>query len=71
VAEEGASRDDDVPESMLKAVSHHGRMRDLFALFDMDLDGKVGFKDVAVGLHKIAPHVPLEEASEAALKVGG
>lgn len=61
--------EEEVPDSALNTAAKDGRMRDLFALFDMDLDGRVGFKDVAVGLHKIAPHVPIEKTSEAALQV--
>lgn len=38
-------------------AAHDGRMRNLFALFDADMDNKINFKDIAMSLRKIAPHV--------------
>eukprot|EP00884_Botryococcus_braunii_P017573 jgi/Botrbrau1/449/Bobra.110_2s0096.1 len=56
-------------EESVATAAHDGRMRNLFALFDADMDNKINFKDIAMSLRKIAPHVPLATASEAALKV--
>lgn len=44
-------------EEAVSAAAHDGRMRNLFALFDADLDNKINFKDIAMSLRKIAPHV--------------
>jgi hypothetical protein len=44
-------------EKSVTAAAHDGRMRNLFALFDADMDNKINFKDIAMSLRKIAPHV--------------
>ncbi len=44
-------------EDSVKAAAQDGRMRNLFALFDADLDNKISFRDIAMSLRKIAPHV--------------
>eukprot|EP01025_Chloroclados_australasicus_P012167 TRINITY_DN1557_c0_g1_i1.p1 TRINITY_DN1557_c0_g1~~TRINITY_DN1557_c0_g1_i1.p1 ORF type:complete len:414 (-),score=67.41 TRINITY_DN1557_c0_g1_i1:282-1523(-) len=46
-----------------------GRMRNLFALFDMDMDGKINFKEVVMGLKKVVPMLDMMKASEAAVQV--
>eukprot|EP01023_Acetabularia_acetabulum_P010938 TRINITY_DN14999_c0_g2_i5.p1 TRINITY_DN14999_c0_g2~~TRINITY_DN14999_c0_g2_i5.p1 ORF type:complete len:420 (-),score=81.99 TRINITY_DN14999_c0_g2_i5:249-1508(-) len=46
-----------------------GRMRNLFALFDMDMDGKINFKDIVMGLTKVVPMLDMVKASEAAVQV--
>eukprot|EP01024_Parvocaulis_polyphysoides_P006667 TRINITY_DN11840_c0_g1_i5.p1 TRINITY_DN11840_c0_g1~~TRINITY_DN11840_c0_g1_i5.p1 ORF type:complete len:418 (-),score=83.59 TRINITY_DN11840_c0_g1_i5:147-1400(-) len=46
-----------------------GRMRNLFALFDMDMDGRINFKEVVMGLKKVVPMLDMVKASEAAVQV--
>ena len=56
-------------EDAVSAAAADPRMMALFALFDADADGKCSFREVACGLRRIAPHVPLEAAAEAAVRV--
>eukprot|EP01026_Neomeris_dumetosa_P042705 TRINITY_DN3563_c0_g2_i7.p1 TRINITY_DN3563_c0_g2~~TRINITY_DN3563_c0_g2_i7.p1 ORF type:complete len:382 (-),score=73.57 TRINITY_DN3563_c0_g2_i7:121-1101(-) len=52
-----------------EAEQEDGRMRNLFALFDMDMDGKINFKEVVMGLTKVVPMLDILKASEAAVQV--
>lgn len=64
-----AAPGDKLLEASVAEAAADGRMRNLFALFDMNMDAKVSFKEVAIGLRKISPQVTLNRAAQAAVEV--
>lgn len=49
-------------------ASHDARMRELFVLFDEDLDGEIEFTELVTGLMRLMPRLTVAKAKETALQ---
>ena len=49
-------------------ASHDARMRELFVLFDEDLDGEIEFTELVTGLMRLMPKLTVAKAKETALQ---